>query len=530
MAQIKKIVVFTGDLSYAVRKCIRAIDKQLPGTTWLILIHAPRRALGPTIRAQWRNLRRNGWRRILDIAYSLGERIHSVTSNPAPSHAPGVEYGREALLRSPNIKFSTYENINSTEAIHAARAFGPDIGLSLAAPILNRRIFNIPALGTLNLHKGRVPEYRGMPPAFWELWNGEASVGCTVHWVEARLDAGAVALSSEIACQKYSTMKGLQLRLDELGNDLMGKAVAMINEGKTLHVPQRAGGLTYRKPTLKQMSELNRRETAICKPGGAAGKRILKNLLQRAAFAARTPILKYLATPRVTVLLYHRVSDDARDNLTTGIAQFDRHMKLLRRHFEIISLGDLLQMEGFRRSSRAVVCITFDDGYLDNYTNAYPILLRNNVPAAFFVSTGLIGTDRQFPHDVRRGNQPIPMMQWEHLAEMHNAGFTIGSHTVNHVNCATADEDVVFKELADSRDEIRSRLGVEDVVLAYPYGGKGDMTEQRLALVKDVGYISCLSAYGGTNVGKIDPFNVLRRGIHWEFSDASFEWAALGLT
>jgi peptidoglycan/xylan/chitin deacetylase (PgdA/CDA1 family) len=523
-------VVFTGDLSYATRKCIRLIDKRFPGVAWLILIHTPQGSLASTLKAQWRNLRRDGWRRIRDIGYTLRDRIRAATSTPTPPGAPGTEFSFEELIKLPNLKILSYTSINSPAAVRSVTAFNPDLGLSLAAPILKKRIFDIPVLGTLNLHKGRVPEYRGMPPAFWELWNGEVSVGCTVHWVEERLDAGAVAMSSQIAREKYSTTKGLQLRLDELGNELVINAIVSINQGETVRTPQRPGGAIHRKPTLKQTAELNRRLSGICKPGGGTTKRALKDLAKMAGFSFGTLALKHFAAPRVTVVLYHRVSDNARDNLTTGIEQFDRQMKLLRHHFQIISLRELLQMDGLRRSCKPIVCVTFDDGYLDNYENAYPILQRNNVPAAFFVSTGLIGTDRQFPHDVRRGNQPIPMMKWEHLIEMHNAGFVIGSHTVNHVDCAATEEELVVRELVDSRNEIRSRLGVEDVAFAYPYGGKGNMTEQRLALVKEAGYIGCLSAYGGTNVGHIDRFNIVRRGIHWEFSDKSFLWAALGLT
>lgn len=528
MRKIRKIVVFTGDLSYAVRKCIRLIDGQLPGVSWLVLIHAPQHSMAATLRAQWHNLRRDGWRRIWDIACTLLDRLQVATDASEPLHAPGSEYAMGRLIELPNLKILPHKDINSNKAVLAVTSFEPDIGLSLAAPILKRRLFDVPAFGTLNLHKGKVPEYRGMPPAFWERWNGESSVGCTVHWVEQRLDAGDVALSSEIACEKYSTVKGLQLRLDELGNRLVGEAVVKIDQGKAQRSPQRAGGATRRKPTLKQVAELKRREKASCRPSKVT-QRLLKDLIRHTGFVVGLPVMRYFAAPRVTVLLYHRVSDDARDNLTTGIEQFDRQMRLLRRHFQIISLAELLQMNDLSRSTKPVVCITFDDGYLDNYDNAYPILQRNHIPAAFFVSTGLIGTDRQFPHDVRRGNRPIPMMQWKHLIEMHNAGFTIGSHTVNHIDCAAADEGMLLKELVESRDEIRSRLGIDDVVFAYPYGGKSHMTEQRLTLVKDVGYIGCLSAYGGTNIRKVDRFNVLRRGIHWEFSDTSFLWHALGV-
>ena len=53
---------------------------------------------------------------------------------------------------------------------------------------------------------------------------------------------------------------------------------------------------------------------------------------------------------------------------------------------------------------------------------------------------------------------------------------------------------------------------------------------QRLELVKDAGYAACLSAYGGTNISAVERFNVLRRGIHWEFSDRAFLYECLGFT
>jgi peptidoglycan/xylan/chitin deacetylase (PgdA/CDA1 family) len=121
------------------------------------------------------------------------------------------------------------------------------------------------------------------------------------------------------------------------------------------------------------------------------------------------------------------------------------------------------------------------------------------------------------------------MMEWEHLVEMHQAGFMVGSHTVNHIDCAASEEELVRNELLQSMDDIRSRTGAEEVAFAYPYGGKQNMSPERLEIVKEVGYAGCLSAYGGSNVGHVDRFNVLRRGIHWEFSDASFLCAALGL-
>jgi peptidoglycan/xylan/chitin deacetylase (PgdA/CDA1 family) len=526
---VARIVVFTGNLSYSVRKGIDAIDRALPGTQWLVLVHAPRKPLARLLRNQWSNLKRNGWRwipyQLGDIAARLGARLGA----KHPQAWRGIDLGQAALAARPHVRIEHVSDIHAGASLEAVRAFAPDLGLSLAAPILRRPLFALPRLGTLNLHKGKVPDYRGMPPAFWELSNGEASVGCTVHWVDDKLDTGDVVASVATACGPYATVKGMQLRLDEVGVSLMREAAAAVLEGRAQASSQAAGGATWRKPTLAQAAALDAR---LLRRQGAAPA-LLPELAKRAlaalALAAWAVGAGRLLAPRVTVLLYHRVSDDARDNLTVGIEQFDRQMALLRRHCEVLSIEQVLALGTVARSARPLVCVTFDDGYLDNYENAAQVLLRHQVPAAFFVSTGLIGTERAFPHDVRRGNAAIPMMDWDQLRAMRAAGFTIGSHTVNHIDCAAEPEQLVRAELETSRAALRRELGLDEVIFAYPYGGRRHMTAERLALVKAAGYAGCLSAYGGVNVGKVDPFNVVRRGIHWEFQDHAFRLACLGL-
>jgi peptidoglycan/xylan/chitin deacetylase (PgdA/CDA1 family) len=113
-------------------------------------------------------------------------------------------------------------------------------------------------------------------------------------------------------------------------------------------------------------------------------------------------------------------------------------------------------------------------------------------------------------------------MNWAQLRKMREWGFTIGSHSVSHIDCAAEAEEAVRAELKQSKEDLQSNLGLDEVLFAYPYGGRGNMTPNRLDLVKEAGYAGCLSAYGGINVGQVDRFNVLRRGIHWEFADNAF--------
>ena len=138
-------------------------------------------------------------------------------------------------------------------------------------------------------------------------------------------------------------------------------------------------------------------------------------------------------------------------------------------------------------------------------------------------------TERPFPHDVRRGNPPIAKMTWEQLKQMRRQGFVIGSHTVNHIDCASEPADVVQLELARSRDALHEQLGVTQPIFAYPYGGRRHMTPQALQWVREAGYVGMLAAHGGTNAARVDRFMVMRCSDGWGFSDLAFRRLSLGL-
>lgn len=525
-----RIVVFTSRLDATVRQGIADLDGAMAGLQWLVLLHRPRKTLKSLVRNQWRNLKRNGWRwlayQAAHLPARLLQRFQSVHER-AVEGLPGGELTSAALLARSHLKLLEVADLHAEEVLEEVRVFNPDLGLSLAPPLLKAKLFALPRHGTLNLHKGRLPQFRGMPPAFWELWHGEMEVGCSVHWMTEALDAGDIVQEARVQRARFSTPGGLRLRLDQVGVELMNRAVAEVLDGSAARRPQpNEGANTYRKPTLAQESELRRR-LQLPQPGGSA---LVGRLKDAAAILKRgaVPLLSRLTAPRVTVLIFHRVTDEVRDNLTVGVEQFDRQMALLSRHFEVLTLSQLLTGEPLERSGRPRVAVTFDDGYLDNYEYAAPILRRHAIPAAFFVSTGMVEVNGRFPHDIARGNAPIPTMSWDQLRQMRAWGFDIGSHTVSHIDCAAESEDRVRQELAESKATLQRELGIQDVVFAYPYGKRQNMTPQRLELVREAGYKGCLSAYGGYNVGRIDPFNVLRTGCHWEHSDAVFMLHALG--
>ncbi len=223
----------------------------------------------------------------------------------------------------------------------------------------------------------------------------------------------------------------------------MCKSIGWILQETQQLIPQTTGGKTYRKPTLAEITVLNRKLIHKQTPNVSYTKQLVKNVFTRTVFNLWRIGLNCTFALRITILLYHRVADNARDNLTVGVEQFDRQMSLIRKYCQPISIEDALTCETIEKTRKPFVCATFDDGYFDHYIKAAPILLRHGIPAAFFVSTGIIGTNNQFPYDLRRGNHSIPIMNWQYLNEMRDSGFTIGSHTVKHIDCAMESKENV---------------------------------------------------------------------------------------
>lgn len=526
---MQRIVIFTGSLDYSVRKGVAELTTRFPNTQFLIVLHKPMKKWKTLARNQWKNLKRNGWRW---IAYQSSEILDIIANRKSNTHwhspvRPGDQYDSSFLFDGDRVTLATTEDIHSIDTVAHIKNFAPDLGLSLAAPILKPRLFAIPRLGTLNLHKGKLPDYRGMPAAFWESLNDEPAVGCTIHFINKGLDTGDVLLESEVQRQRFSTVRGLQLSLDELGVRLMGDAVELVARGANTPRAQPSGGKTYTKPTLKQKAAMERKERHLNSTDSQA-RRIVKECLASTYIHAYRPLTRRLRSLRsshqdVIVLLYHRVNDELRDSVTVGIEQFDHQMAFLARHYPIASIEDVVHDRiPLTRLHRPAVVVTFDDGYLDNYVNAVPILLRHGIPAAFFVSTGMIGKARGFEHDLKKLGRALPNMEWGHLREMRNCGFTIGSHSASHTNCSEITESQLEKELSQSRDQLRAELGLDEIYFAYPYGHQTDLPPERLEMVKKAGYAACLSAYGGINHDPVDTFNILRMGVDFNFGPKRF--------
>jgi len=529
-----KLVIFTGNLDFNVRWNIVRLADQFVDAHITVLVHSPPKRIAKLCSNQLRNLKRHGWRW---IPYQLGEIVNIAMAKshrtPLPSpHRPGQSFNTEALASHPRILIRRFASINGTEACAFVRGQASDLGIALGSPILKEALFSLPRLGTINLHKGLLPNYRGMPPAFWEMHRGENSVGCTVHRVEAGLDTGDIILERSVAVDRFATVSGVQTKLHRVGVELVCEAAARVLAGSAIYTPQQAGGSTNTRPTLASAAALASKLAAR----DPADSGMLKKALKRAVFTGYSsifmPFINYwhgmTGQQRVIILLYHRVSDEFRDSVTIGIERFDEHMAYISKHFTVVSLKQIVKGDISRSTSKPILAVSFDDGYLDNFENAAPILLKHQVPCTFFISTEKIRDNKPFDHDLRALGFGLDNMNWSQVQTMHRWGFHFGSHTRNHVNLAEVSDELALKELQGSLDDIRDQLGHREVFIAFPYGRKQHITSARVDMMKSLGYGACFSAYGGLNDLHIDRFNIKRIGVNWAFDLPALKARARG--
>jgi methionyl-tRNA formyltransferase len=159
-------------------------------------------------------------------------------------------------------------NYHSPEAIALMRAANADLGVVLGTNILKESVFKIPRLGSLNVHQGLAPYYRGCPAVFWELFNDEREVGLTVHFVESKVDTGDIVMQETVPLEyDYAYGKDFDGFIEDYRKRLVGRcaqlvadAVRGIAEGTAVLRPQDVSlGKRYRLPVKKEKDEMRRR-------------------------------------------------------------------------------------------------------------------------------------------------------------------------------------------------------------------------------------------------------------------------------
>lgn len=189
-------------------------------------------------------------------------------------------------------------------------------------------------------------------------------------------------------------------------------------------------------------------------------------------------------------LCYHSVADHGPPFLSVGEETFEQQLKTLKRlGFRSGGQDDLYRMVRGQRVDGRLVFLTFDDGYVDNYAAARPLLDAHGFRALIFILPPRVdGGDALAWPRVERHLAAYPdvmrSMTWPMVESMAEAGHEFGSHTLSHPMLTELGEEELRQELFDSRARIKERLGRCDSI-AYPFGDWAGRVAEAAA---DAGY------------------------------------------
>jgi peptidoglycan/xylan/chitin deacetylase (PgdA/CDA1 family)/CelD/BcsL family acetyltransferase involved in cellulose biosynthesis len=306
----------------------------------------------------------------------------------------------------------------------------------------------------------------------------------------------------------------------------------------------------------------------------------------------RRPSLARSHGPKFAILCYHRVGTEGvplYSQLEPEV--FEAQMRFLRSRYRIVSLDTIHKELLNPDKTEPAVAITFDDGYRDVYTHAFPVLQRYAIPATIFVTGSaiesgevswydkvflaldlavpekldlmldkprrfflanhrvrlqaaqeIIGWLRTLPDERRKefcrdlerlvtfGHDRIAnrMLTWDQIRTMHAAGIGFGAHTLSHPALSRLSASALDEELRGSKAILEKQLGVPVSHFAYPFGKPADYKTTEQAVAR-CGYRTAATTIWGVNTPGVNPYELYRVSLGEERHLATFAFKMVTL-
>lgn len=220
-----------------------------------------------------------------------------------------------------------------------------------------------------------------------------------------------------------------------------------------------------------------------------------------------TPSGTYSWTLKLPILMYHYISDppagadEYRTDLSVSPAAFREQMTYLRDNgYTPVDLYALsTAIVGYSELPDKPVIITFDDGYIDNYDNAFPILQEFGFQGTFFIISEFVDRGRE------------GYMDWGMIEELARAGHRIESHSRTHPNLTEKDHDGLIWEILGAQETIAAHIGYRPRYFCYP---GGDYNEATIQVLRDLDYWGAVTTASGSWHGFNNRFEWERLRLH----------------
>lgn len=172
---------------------------------------------------------------------------------------PGGPYSVANIVREQGIPLHTASNVNSERTVSWIRDFQPDVILSLQPQIIRDRLLRVPENGIVNIHPGKLPDYRGPAPLFWALYHREPEIGITAHFMVRQVDAGPLIVQKVLPVPASPSYGTVSTRINRLLPIIMREALEAVEQGRpVLDNPPKAGSY-YAYPGLADVWKAFRR-------------------------------------------------------------------------------------------------------------------------------------------------------------------------------------------------------------------------------------------------------------------------------
>lgn len=196
------------------------------------------------------------------------------------------------------------------------------------------------------------------------------------------------------------------------------------------------------------------------------------------------------------ILMYHSIDDQwGRAKLSVSPSQFREQMKFLRQGcynvIPLTKLADLIERGG--RIPHNTVVITFDDGNLNNYTNAFSILKEFKIPATVFLVSDWIGKEG--------------FLATDQIKEMSASGIEFGSHTATHPSMSGLSKEELRREIFLSKKGIKAAVGIDAETFCFPFGGRNPQARAELI---EAGFKAACITFPRDDSVKLDPYELKR--------------------
>ncbi|MEA3345686.1 MAG: polysaccharide deacetylase family protein [Chloroflexota bacterium] len=220
-------------------------------------------------------------------------------------------------------------------------------------------------------------------------------------------------------------------------------------------------------------------------------------------------------TARVPILMYHHIAspppdaDAVRRDLSLPPEAFERQLQyLVEQGYTSITLSDLIHhlARGAPLPPEPII-LTFDDGYRDVYTEAFPLLRRYGMTSTFFLITSFIDQGER------------DYLSWAQVKEMHRAGMEFGSHTYTHPDLRGKPIEYLVWQILGSKEAIEQRIQEPVRFFSYP---SGRYNRQTVEILRSAHFWGAVSTQQGVEQSSEHPFELQRIRVRGDDTLASF--------